>query len=84
MALLNSRALKRDARPPMNSQNLAAKDIIRRNRLGQTVVIVAKGQPIPEGFEVTDDERGVKRETERYENKAGTGRPSPKPAKRNA
>lgn len=61
-------------------QNLAAKDIVRRNQIGQNVVVVPKGQPIPEGLEVTDEERGVKKRVERYENKAAKGRPIPKAA----
>jgi hypothetical protein len=81
MALINSRALKREALPPMASnQNLAAKDIVRRNHLGQNVVVVPKGQPIPEDLkDVTDSERGVKKQTQQLENKAGTGdQPRPK------
>lgn len=77
MALLNSRALKREATPPM-SKNIAAKDIVRTNHLGQTVVIVPKGQPIPEGFKVTDDEKGSKKAPAASENKAAEGRPTPK------
>jgi hypothetical protein len=81
MALLNSRALKRDARPPMKSQNLAAKDIVRRNHLGQNVLVVPKGQPIPADLKVTDEERGAKKQTEKLENKAHTSdRPTPKAA----
>jgi len=77
MALLNTRALKREMNP-VKSENLAAKDIVRRNHLGQNVLVVPKGQPIPEGLEVTDEERGVKKRTERLENKAEAGRPTPK------
>jgi hypothetical protein len=66
-----------------NQPNLAAKDIVRRNHLGQNVMLVAKGQPIPDGIEdVTDEERGVKKQTQRYENKAATGRPTPKAARK--
>jgi hypothetical protein len=85
MALINSRALKREATPPMaaRSENLAAKDIVRRNHLGQNVMLVAKGQPIPDHIEdVTDEERGVKKQTQRLENKAGAGRPTPKSARK--
>jgi hypothetical protein len=66
------------------SQDLAAKDIVRRNHLGQNVLVVPKGQPIPDSVEdVTDEERGVKKKTERLENKAGTGdQPRPKAAAR--
>jgi hypothetical protein len=62
------------------NQNLAAKDIIRRNDLGQNVVVVPKGQPIPDDLkDVTDAERGVKKKAEQLENKAGTGdQPRPK------
>jgi hypothetical protein len=78
MTLINSRALKRDARPPV-SKNVAAKDIVRRNHLGQNVLVVPKGQPIPDDLkDVTDEERGVKKKAERYENKAASGRPTPK------
>lgn len=82
MALLNSRALKADMTPP-KGENLAAKDIVRRNHLGQNVVVVPKGQPIPADLEdVTDEERGQKKKTERYENKADKGRPTPKAARK--
>jgi hypothetical protein len=60
------------------SKNIAAKDVIRRNDLGQMVLVVPKGQPIPDGLKVTDEERGVKKVVERHENKAATGRPTPK------
>jgi hypothetical protein len=60
------------------SSTLAAKDIVRRNHLGQHVVVVPKGQPIPEGLEVTDTERGIKKMPERLENKASRDRPIPK------
>lgn len=60
------------------SKNIAAKDIVRRNHLGQNVMLVAKGQPIPDGLDVTDEERGAKKKTERLENKASSGRPVPK------
>lgn len=63
----------------MAEKNLAAKDIVRRNHLGQNVLVVPKGQPIPDHIEdVTDEERGVKKKNERLENKASTGRPTPK------
>ena len=32
-------------------ERIAEQDIVRRNELGQNVVIVPKGQPIPEGFD---------------------------------
>lgn len=77
MALLNSRALKREMNP-VKTQNIAARDVIRKNHLGQHVLVVPKGQPIPDDLEVTDEERGVKKKTEQYENKASSGRPTPK------
>ena len=64
------------------AKNLAAKDIVRRNHLGQNVMLVAKGQPIPDGLEVTDEERGAKKKTQSYENKAESGRPTPKSARK--
>jgi hypothetical protein len=64
------------------SPNLAAKDIVRRNHLGQNVMLVAKGQPIPDGLDVTDEERGVKKQTQKLENKAESGRPTPKAARK--
>lgn len=76
MTLINSRSMKVDMSP--KGQNLAARDIVRRNHLGQNVLVVPKGQPIPDGLDVTDEERGVKKQTERYENKAAAGRPTPK------
>jgi hypothetical protein len=78
MTLINSRALKQDRRPPMAALNIAAKDVIRRNDLGQMVLVVPKGQPIPEGLKVSDEEKGVKKARETHENKADTGRPTPK------
>lgn len=33
------------------TQKIAEKDLTRRNALGQNVVVVPKGQPIPEGFD---------------------------------
>jgi hypothetical protein len=82
MALINSRALKRE-NTVANTQNIAAKDIVRRNHLGQNVMVVAKGQPIPAHLkDVTDEERGVKKQAQRFENKAGTGQPTPKAARK--
>lgn len=63
----------------MKGKNLAAIDIVRPGpQAGQFVLVVPKGQPIPDGLDVTDEERGVKKKTERYENKAESGRPTPK------
>jgi hypothetical protein len=66
--------------------NLAAKDIIRRNNLGQNVVVVPKGQPIPDDLEdVTAAERGEKKKAQQLENKAGTGdQPRPKSASKSS
>jgi hypothetical protein len=68
------------------SQNLAAKDIVRRNHLGQNVLVVPKGQPIPDDLkDVTDAERGVKKKAQQLENKAGSGdQPRPKPASKSS
>jgi hypothetical protein len=64
-------------------QSLAARDIVRRNHLGQNVVIVPKGQPIPADLkDVTDEERGVKKQSQKFENKAESGRPTPKAARK--
>ena len=62
----------------MKTQNLAAKDIVRKNEIGQHVLVVPKGQPIPEGLDVTDEERGVKKQPERLENKAAERRAASK------
>lgn len=62
----------------MSAKNVAAKDIVRTNAIGQHVLVVPKGQPIPDDLDVTDEERGTKKKTERLENKAGTGQPTPK------
>jgi hypothetical protein len=35
---------------------VAARDIIRRNAIGQTVVVVPTGQPIPKGLDVEPGE----------------------------
>jgi hypothetical protein len=77
MALLNTRALKREATPPM-SDKVAKKDIIRTNHLGQRVVVVPKGQVIPDGLELQAGEGGVKKDVAPLENKAGEGQPTPK------
>ena len=60
------------------SDRIAKKDILRRNHLGQTVVVVPKGQLIPEGFELEKGEDEAKKDTARLENKANSGRPTPK------
>jgi hypothetical protein len=83
MALLNSRALKREATPPM-SDKVAKKDIVRKNHLGQNVVVVPKGQLIPDGLELERGEGETKKDDAPLENKASEGRPSPKPAAKNA
>jgi hypothetical protein len=81
MALLNSRALKRDATPPMTGK-IAKKDIIRVNSYGQTVVVVAEGQPIPDGLDLEPGEATSEKKAKPAENKAAEGRPTPKaPAK---
>jgi hypothetical protein len=81
MALLNSRALKRDARPPMSGK-IATKDIVRENALGQTVLVVAAGQPIPEGFRTREDEAEEAKKAPHVLNKAAEGRPTPKSARK--
>jgi hypothetical protein len=35
---------------------VAAKDIVRRNHIGQTVVVIPRGQPVPKGLAVEPDE----------------------------
>jgi hypothetical protein len=77
MALLNSRALKREATPPMAGR-IAKKDIVRTNHLGQSVVVVPKGQPIPDDLELQKGEYEAKKDDAPLENKASTGRPVPK------
>jgi hypothetical protein len=37
--------------PPGDSGMIVARDIIRRNAIGQTVIVVPEGQPIPAGLE---------------------------------
>ena len=71
MTLITSQSLKQEA-PVSNSENVAARDIVRRNSFGQNVVVVPKGQPIPDSIEdVTDEERGVEKKKARpTENKA--------------
>jgi len=67
-----------EAKPPM-SDRVAKKDIVRRNHLGQNVVVVAKGQEIPEGLRLEKGEATeTKKETAPLENKADAGRPMPK------
>ena len=57
---------------------VAKQDITRRNHLGQMVVVVPKGHPIPEGLEVEPEQAEAKKDQERVENKAHEGRPTPK------
>jgi hypothetical protein len=45
MALVSSTALRKE--PAQMSEKIADKDIVETNSLGQNVVIVPKGQPIP-------------------------------------
>lgn len=63
------------------SDRVAKKDIVRQNHLGQSVVVVPKGQLIPEGFELEKGEVETKKETAPLENKATEGRPTPKSSK---
>jgi hypothetical protein len=60
------------------SDRIAKKDIIRTNHLGQRVVVVPKGQPIPDGLELERGEDQEKKDPAPLENKAATGRPTPK------
>jgi precorrin-6B methylase 1 len=53
MALLNSQALGKE-RVDMTEQRIATEDIVEENALGQTVVVVPAGQPIPPGVEVPE------------------------------
>jgi hypothetical protein len=39
---------------PEDTGLVASRDIIRRNAIGQTVVVVPAGQPIPAGLELED------------------------------
>lgn len=77
MTLISSQTLKGESMAA-KTPDIAARDIVRRNHLGQNVVVVPKGQPIPEDVDATDEERGSKKKTERFENKADSGRPTPK------
>ena len=58
-------------------ERIAEQDIVRRNELGQNVVIVPKGQPIPEGFD--EDEAAARsvpiRQAEDAETVAGEDQP---------
>jgi hypothetical protein len=82
MALINSRAFKREADLPMAEKyKVAKKDIVRVNDYGQHVVIVAAGQPIPEGLELEKGEAEGAKKAAPVENKADQGRPTPKSAK---
>ena len=65
MTLITSKPLKEES-PVAKNVELAAKDIIRRDEaLGVMRLIVPKGQPIPEGFDATDEERGIKKKVGR-------------------
>lgn len=64
------------------SGKIAAKDIVRDNDLGQSVLVVAAGQPIPEGFRTREGEAVEAKKAKPVENKAASGRPVPKQAKK--
>lgn len=80
MALINSRATKRDATPPTGDR-VALRDIVRQNHLGQWVVIVPAGQPVPNDLDVKAGEVVGAKKAPPLENKAGSGRPTPKTPK---
>jgi hypothetical protein len=50
MALLNSQALRKEQKMKLE---IASEDIVQKNALGQSVVVVPAGQPIPEGLDVS-------------------------------
>jgi len=52
------------------SEKIAEKDITRRNELGQTVVLVHAGMPIPDGLDLTGSSADVKAVSAPPENKA--------------
>lgn len=54
MALISSQTLKKE---DQMSQRIAERDIVQKNAAGQNVVVVAKGQPIPDGLEVPDTKK---------------------------
>ena len=71
MTLITSQSMKQEA-TVAKGESIAARDIVRRNSFGQNVVVVPKGQPIPDSIEdVTDEERGTeKKKGAPAENKA--------------
>lgn len=54
MALVSSQSLKKEATPEM-SDKVAKEDIVRENEAGQQVVVVPKGQPIPDDLDAAID-----------------------------
>lgn len=51
MALINSRSLRGEREAPVAEKKLADKDITVKDAVGRTVVVVAKGQPIPDDLD---------------------------------
>lgn len=51
MALITSKTLKPDKEEPVADQKTADKDIIVENEAGQSVLVVAAGQPIPDDLD---------------------------------
>ena len=50
---------------PKMTDRIAEHDIVQKNGLGQNVVVVHAGQPIPEGIEAEPKETGTKKQREK-------------------
>lgn len=68
MALITSESLKGGTQSM--SEKIAEKDITKVNELGQNVVLVAAGQPIPEDLDLTGSSAETKAKSAAPENKA--------------
>jgi hypothetical protein len=71
MTLITSQTLRE---APRMSDRIAKQDITEKNSLGQTVVLVAAGQPIPDGVEVPKSQTEAKKVDAPPENKARRSR----------
>lgn len=59
MALITSRSLKGESEAPVAEKKIAKKDITIQNDLGQTVVVVPAGQPVPDDLDAAKKRAGA-------------------------
>jgi hypothetical protein len=81
MTLITSYTAKGAEVVAKKTEKIAEEDIVVRNELGQMVVVVPKGQPIPEDF---DEETYASRSVPIRQADEAEGEADDKPAKRSA